>query len=232
MSLPPPQARFSRDPDPRPPGTPNRAVLLPRLRAPGHGSGFQVRGHILKQIANHLRSLDLGFPVGGRKRLDSVSDLALHPQTLTCTAGLLCAGGEPGTRRVVPGWVGAWPLHGPCVAQGDHPRTCTSAWEPGYKTLATPGDRAPAQIKPTAAIHPQALNPSFLFLPAALGQLGGAGGPSRGLGGGLRTLDSSLSHPPDLPGALSLHPANMDHTKVPAPPWGTHGWSPGGSDGP
>lgn len=128
----------------------------------------------------------------------------------------------------LPGWA-----HGLCMAPA-WPKGTTHGHVPllgsqGNKTLATPGDRAPAQIKPTAAIHPQAFNPSFLFLPAALGQLGGAGqgGPP-----GVWGVDCSLGHPPDLPGALSLHPANMDHTKVPAPPWGTHGWSPGGSDGP
>ena len=46
----------------------------------------------------------------------------------------------------------------------------------GNQTLAAPGDGAPAQIKPKAAIRPRAVNPSFLFLPETLGQLGGARG--------------------------------------------------------
>ena len=86
------------------------------------------------QIANHRHPPDLGFPVGGRKRLDSVSDLALLPQTLTQPAGLLCAGRESRGHA-------AWCLPG---AGGGGPRGTSLGRAPllgsqGNNTLAAPG---------------------------------------------------------------------------------------------
>lgn len=167
--------------------------------------------------------------MGGRKRLDSVSDLALHYK-LSRTAGLLCAGG-----RGHAAWCLAGCAHGlcmaPCVAQGDHPRTCIPLLgSQGTKPSLPPDQAQPKSNPQRQSTHRPSTQASSSSLQPWVSWAGQ--GPSR-VWGGLRTLDSSLSPPSDLPGALSLHPANMDHTKVPAPPWGTHMAGPqGSSDGP
>lgn len=99
----------------------------------------------------------------------------------------------------------------------------------GNNTLAAPG----TQPQPKGAV-----DPSFLFLPAALGQLGRVRGPPLGLGveGGLQTPERSLSRPPDLPvftrPTLPTPRLPPLHGQVWLVPGGGAGGGGAGSDGP
>ena len=143
------------------------------------------------QIANHRHPPDLGFPVGGRKRLDSVSDLALLPQTLTQPAGLLCAGRESRGHAAwcLPGAGGGGP-RGPALDT----HLCLGA---RVTTPSPPQGHSPSPNETHSGIPASGRGPKLPLPPCSPGSAGRGEGAPPGAGGGGRTANPrQQSQPP------------------------------------